>query len=463
MGGAPKWAGRGSSNEPDLATRLWYKKLGINRVEVRMKYVSRDTIKEAISSSSKLYYVLVSIFVVYASAALNIMDRNNAASNLNSLDILYAIIVISEKGTTGAKYLTALDTPRFYRKAAKIAYENTLFIEDIIEKGFPNKPINGGRIKNVPMRLEPAARCDIAVISAAPGTKFNFATSQVVSRSYWVNSEDVSLVSFGHCGFGYMWEFNTILFRTDDQKTVIALPKSFESKFPGLKAPEPFASLEFGEVEKFKETLPPIVQKYADLNGSYITLHIDALRHFILRYATSRTGKFYNVEEFNDAMSALYHETERRTALLGIEATVTQIVRLGPLVILVIAWELWRRIRRIPTSLENESTWFPFDVQSRLYQMIAIIFSMTPVLIGVFVLYFFLVSQQLSLVIFGRMINLNGIMAGNIPIAPPRGWLGAPDYWAATLSVPLIALLALLTFISIKLLAIVWANASNSR
>ena len=159
------------------------------------------SLENLIVAIGRLYLALTSIALFYSYTAYTHMDRNNALQALVSLDKLLALrVVASEKNDAGTT-LTQLTALKYYTHAANDAFaawsdgQDPHQIELLSERGFDEKVIPNARLlTGVPMRLAVGASCAIAIVTGQPGSRFNFATFQVIGRTYWVGSEQTNLI-----------------------------------------------------------------------------------------------------------------------------------------------------------------------------------------------------------------------------------------------------------------------------
>lgn len=420
-----------------------------------MKPIFQDLQKEIVSSSAKLFYVLLTIIIIYAYAGLNKIDRNEAISNLKALSIIHALIVLSG-GSTEYREMPLQSLLKFHKRADAEAVQNGYVIPEKFRYG----TIQGAALHQISMRFAPAATCEVAIVEGGTGATFYAVSGYIAGGLHKARSEDSKVVSFGRCVGGYGPDFHALILKDEKGETVIGLPQSFQNSFPGLHPPKPFKLYVFEETEEIKSTLPLIVREYIDLGGPFVILHAQALRHLILRYAAERRGVFYSADELDVAVSTLFEEVEARAGFIGVNTTITSIIRFGPFVFLVLAWELWRRIRRIDPTIEHNTTWFPFDVSYPLASAIASVFALTPLVSGLLVIYFFVQSQDLGIIVFDRLVTLSGILTFDFPLVPGPGWV-ISDYWALALTPLFFALMVLLSLTSFRLLAIIRTNARN--
>lgn len=418
-----------------------------------MKTISQELQKEAISSSARLFYILVTMIIIYVFAGINKIDRNEAMDNLRSLSIIHALILLSE-GSTQHREMPRRELTRFHSRARAEVVQNGFILPD----KFDNRTIQKAGLHEVPMRFAPVATCEISVVEGEQGVTFFGISSYIAGGLHRISSENSRLVSFGRCIGGYGPDFHAWMFKDEKGDILVGLPESFQNSFPKLRPPKPAELYVIEETDEIKSLLPLIVQDYLKVGEPFVLVHIQVLRHVILQYAAERRGVFYSADELGTAVSRLFEEVEARTGFIGINATNTSIIRFGPIVIFIIAWELWRRVRRIEPTVRHDSTWFPFDVQFPLAVAMASAFALAPFVSALLVTYFFIESQELGIIIFDRMVTLSGILTFDFPMAPGPGWIST-DYWALALIPLFVTLVGLLLFTSFRLLAIIRINA----
>lgn len=359
-----------------------------------------EVIKERISGSARIFYLLISISLLYLYASLEKIDENKNMEALKYFDTIYAILNISENQINFENNLSQFNLPEYFRKAQieQRKYQNSADTpRESLSSKFPETPIVGTSLIDVPMRLYPGSECKLAITKGREGYIYNVITYSVTGGFFKVKSDNTYLLSFGNCSIRQQSEFNAILFNIDNEH-IIGLPKSFGDKVPDLRPPEPFDYADFFYLSDFKRSLPNIIKEYANLSEEYFVIHSDALTYYLLEYASSKTGNFYIKSELDNAVIDLYKISERSADFLGIETTVSFIVRFGPLIILIFGWELWRRVRNIPDSIDFETTWFPFDINSYTTFIVSCLYSIIPVLISIICLLLFIEAQGLYII-----------------------------------------------------------------
>lgn len=420
-----------------------------------------------IASLRSLYLAMISFIVIYAYVALSLFAHNQALSNLIALDKLLALRQIAKSvPSLKTDKLILKDAPQFFFKASEDFSEELQKLEEKLDAEIDealkedldskpgekktdselqkfNEPIDrAGILKDVPMRLAVGAVCDVVVTQLLPGRQFTFATLQVVSGFYTVKSEDTRLFSFSRCAPGQPKEFNALIFSLPNGQAAFAIPRSLEEEFPGLKVGPLFRAYIFQDVDGVKKFLPPQIAKYADLDGSFVTLHIRAIDYFILNYARFRIGKFFRADEVESAAEKLYEEKEKDASYLGLTTTSTNLVRLGPLIFFAFSFVLWLRVRLLPIrKLRSDEYWFVFETNDWVGRAYAYLSAVAPFLFGIIVYVLFAVSQNLAQPMFGYMVSLQGLLRLEFPPAPPSGWL-VTDAFASVIGLTLSRLIS---------------------
>src|SRR6266700_6313539 len=88
-----------------------------------------------------------------------------------------------------------------------------------------------------------------------------------------------------------------------------------------------------------------------------------------------------------------------------------------------LSFELWRRVRRLPTGkLFSDKYWFAFETRDMVGRTYSFLFALAPLLFGILIYVLFAISQGLGLVIFGRVLTIPGLLTLSFPIAPGPGW-----------------------------------------
>jgi hypothetical protein len=138
------------------------------------------------------------------------------------------------------------------------------------------------------------------------------------------------------------------------------------------------------------------------------------------------------------------------------------IVRVGPFLFFVLSFELWRRVRRVPSGkLDSRRYWFAFETSDVIGRIYSHLMAVLPLLMGFWIYLLFAISQGLGLVVVGRIVTLPGLVTWTFPFAPGAGWVKT-DYLAAGIALILVPLqFVVLLLIGHKLIQVVRANAQK--
>lgn len=345
-----------------------------------------------LSSIAKILVAIVSFAVLYGYLALEQRNRHAALSNLVGLDKLLAAREVALRAEPGSLQMTKRDLIEFFPEAAKQAHKpksdgtDPHTVETIEERGFTDEPIPGSVIVSVMSRLS-QRYCKAAVITLKAGDKFNLATMQIVGKTYWINSEDVSLVAFDSCLRSSHGSFQILVLK-DKRDVIIAFPQFIEREFRPIAPPAPFSSFKFYDYDKLASLIPGPIAQFAAINRTLVTVHIHAIEHYILSHATSRQGRFYAPFELDIAVSGLYQEQEKPASIIGINAPISKIIDWGPFVFLILSFELWRRVRHLPTDLKKSRSFsFITDTTDLIGKVASRTYAFLP-LICAFIIYY---------------------------------------------------------------------------
>jgi hypothetical protein len=440
-----------------------------------------------ISSLRSLYFAIISFVLIYAYVSVSLFEHNQNLSNLIALDKLLALRYVAKPPPfINAEEATLKELPQFFSRANDEYLQEFRRWEKQLDadfdaaanpnssvhdksaadeiKGFTDTKIPGVSIlQDVPMRLAVGAVCNLLITQLLPGHNFNFATLQVVGSTYNVESQNTRLISFGNCEPGQRKEFNALVFSLPDKQLAIAIPKSLEEQFPGLTPPLPFTSFIFQEIDDAKKVLPPEIAKYVRLDEPFVTLHIRAMDYYILKYADARLAKYFRADELEIAAGKLYEEKEKEASYYGVTATSTLLVRFGPLIYFALSFELWRRVRLLPIGkISSDEYWFAFEIHDWLGRIYAYLCAAAPLLFGIAVYVLFAVSQNLSQIIFGYNVSLQGLIHFQFPLAPPEGWI-VTDPFAGAIELFLVIHFVMLFWTARKLVRVVRAQIRRDR
>jgi len=421
-----------------------------------------------ISAISRIYLALTSLALLYFYAAYTQWEKNATLEQLAALDKLLVLRAVANRKHGAIAKLTGLKVLDYYGRAKADAYlpwpdgQSPYRIDLLAKRGFGEKPIPNSRVlQDMPMRFAVGARCAVAVITGHSGARFNFATFRIVGKVYWVSSEQTSLVSLGRCATRYGEEFNAIMFRLEDGEVAFALPKRLEKEFPIIAPQLDLGPMNFQEIETFKKRLPAPIAKYAEIEEPLVIIHQKAVEHYLLQYANDRLGRFHAHSEFDSAVSKVFDEAKHDSFFIGMKAESSLIIRWGPFILLILSWELWRRVRLLrPHIIASEAYWNPLDSRDLIGLIGAYSYSIWPTILTVLVAYFFVQSQGLYAVVGSRILSVDSLLTFEFPHAPAPGWL-TTDRFAILLAIPIAIQLGILLVTSVRLIAI--ANANRRR
>lgn len=97
-------------------------------------------------------------------------------------------------------------------------------------------------------------------------------------------------------------------------------------------------------------------------------------------------------------------------------------------------------------------------MHDRIGRLYAYLCAVAPLLFGIMVYVLFAVSQNLSQIIFGYSVSLQGIIHFHFPLAPPEGWL-VTDPFANAIELFLVIHFIVQFLIARKLVRVVRANS----
>lgn len=452
-------------------------------VELRAKTLRNRFVDSLTTAIGALYLAILSFALVYSYAGIGVYQHQRKLENLITLDKLLALREFTRTDIIPSqRAATERDLPRFFQVAMGEAFDETSKNlerrtgdkERNQESGnngeqttqadnpkFPKVEIPDAQVRlDLPMRMSVGATCDALVTKLSPGASFNFATFAIVGGTYWVNSEDVTLLIFFGCDPGPPKELLVLMFRLDDGHFAFAIPESLQDAYPGLRPSLGFKHFPFLELDEVKKRLPLKIADYVEPKGQYVIIHSKAIDYYILSYANYELGKYFPAYKLDDAAQQLYEDRQRDASYLGITAPSVFIVRVGPFLFFILSFELWRRVRRVPSGrLESQRYWFAFETSDVIGQAYSHFLAVLPFLIGTWIYLLFAISQNLGLVLFGRLVTFSGLATWTFPFAPAPGWI-ATDFLAAIIAFILVPFQFIVLFlIGRKLIQIVRANA----
>jgi hypothetical protein len=295
-------------------------------------------------------------------------------------------------------------------------------------------------------------------------TEFNFFTAFIVGEAYTVKSEDVQLASFNRCEPGPSGEFKVLIFKLDDGQFAFAVPRSLEEQFLGSPTSgRIFSNYPFRELDQTVKLLPKPMDTYVKFPEEYVFLHAKAVDYLVLSYVNDRLGKYFTADRLDDATQELYEQKERDASYFGISAPNIFLIRIGPLVYFALSFELWRRVRRLPTGkLFSDKYWFAFETRDIVGRTYSFLYALAPLAFGILIYVLFAISQGLGLIVFGRVVTITGLLTLNFPVTPGSGWL-TTDYFALAIAYALVpAHFSILLLTVNKLVRVVAANVRRT-
>lgn len=431
--------------------------------------MSRRT-ENLLSSIGSLYLAIVTFVSIYTYVGVSLFEHNQAVSNLVVLDKLLALRYLTHPSGNQIREARLNDLPNFFLKAAEEFIQEPLPPPEpgeplesesdradwpITKSAFTNAKIEGSHIRKIPMRLAAGATCDVLITELSAGHDF---VLLVLSKNHILKSENIRLASLA-CQLGSYRHGNFIafIFSLENSQYAFAVP---EMHFSALKTP--FGSRLghiFGKIDWFKEVLPTSISKYVDLSESFVIIHIGTIEADVLSYANARLGKFFPAHELENVAQKLYEERETDASYLGITASGSLLVRLGPLVYLVLSFELWRRVRQLPVGkIRSERFWFGLDARDLAGRIYAYFCGFAPLLFGILIYVLFSVSQELGLVVFDRVVTLKGLATLQFPLA--YGLDRSSDNFAVAVGLIVLPLQFLVSFLTVrKLVQVIRVNS----
>lgn len=425
--------------------------------------ISTDRLDALISSIANLYIALLSFTFIYLYAGWIQIRHNDNFSALEALDKLIVTREVSYKKNKEPKPLKFSDIPNFFERAIEDILESDMqgFDPDSYERNFPDRDASSGTTFSHHMRL--TGRCTIAQVELMSGHTFKFTTYINITRSFSVPSQSVSVLFFSRsCTVGAARDFSALIFR-DNEHVAVALPTSLLRVFPTLSramsegaigGPSHFP---FQQLEVTRALLPAFLYHYARFDDAYDIVHIREVEESMLRHAITVLNRYFAFAELDDAISKLYDNKKETAALFGVTLEVLHLLRLGPILLFGITFELWRRIRQIPPAkLHTEKLWFALDTGDMIGKITAWLMSLFPFLASLGIYTVFAYSQELALVAWSKVLSFSRVFGWNL--------LNADDYaqsdnWAFFWWIAFWFHCLILLLLTIRLLRIVDVNS----
>jgi hypothetical protein len=384
---------------------------------------------------------------------------------LEALDQLNVIRAAAHGSLKEVRAVSDSDLPNFYARAAKALdelYSPAGYLLDAMKlaETFPDHPVERSKLFSATlMRTKSIYDCYIAAVDLEPGYTFQFATFMYVGRVFNVPSEMVTVITQNrNCIEDNKDDFPAFIFK-EGSNTAVAIPKSLERAFPGLLAPKPFKHYIFRSIETLKVFLPKSMQRYADFKDEFDVIHLQAIERVILRYASVVLNHRFAQSELDDAIAKLYEDKKEVANFFGAQLDILQLLRLGPIVLFGVTFELWRRVRQLPrTKFRTDELWFPMDANDIFGKMSAYLMSLFPAIAVLATYVTFAYAQELGTHFGGWRVSIQDLLEGELPI-----WQGLEsihdDRWAHFwwLMLPIHAIMVVV--MTVKLIRVVNANS----
>ena len=422
-----------------------------------------------ISSVARIYFALASLTFLYVYLGWSQANHTKELRALVALDRLTAIRSIALRTANGSSPLQYSDLPKYFDAASDefsefVLPSGQLINEETRNQRFPRLLAAGAAMHtSVPMRTQILASCNVAVFHALPGGWIQTATFMIVGEILNIKTEDISLVAIDReCGTGPPSEFLGFILR-DGERIALALPQSVQQDFP-LLAPGPFHHFPFGvdDLLVLLGRLPPYLRTYVELRENYDVIHLKAVEARILSYAARRLGRFFNLSELEEAIARLYERRVETTPFFGVTVDRELVLKLGPIILWVLTFELWRRLRRLPSArIGSDEPWFVFDADDAVGKVVGYSLALFPAVASALIYLMFVHGQSLGLIVGGKVIGPEGLIAWNFPEARGPGWTPR-DHWTLALLVILPLHVAVIYQISKKVIALINANTGYS-
>jgi hypothetical protein len=439
-------------------------------VAIKLKQRSTETFVDSlVTSIGALYLAMISFVALYAYVGINAYQHGQTQTKLIGLDQLLALRKLTAFSDVSMRTARAKDLPHFFSAALSEELDRIVAVDKAEDNPatstppppskFDDTPIANSKIAlDVPMRMAVNGTCDVLITQLASGQTFDFITVLIVGESHTVKSENVRLANFHGCQPGPAGDFQVLILTLDDGQYSFAIPRNLEEIFLGNRNVRIFSNYPFEKPDRIVELMPEVLKPYVQLTGEFVFVHGKAVNYFILKFANEELGKRLTFDRLDDAIQLLYEQKERDASYFGINASSTQLIRIGPVIYFVLSFELWRRVRRLPSGkLISDKYWFAFETTDILGRTYAYLYAFAPILFGIMIYAVFAVSQGLSLVLFGRAVTLPGLLTLDFPFALSPGWTSTDNFAFAILVFVPIQFLILIIIVG-KLASVVTAN-----
>ena len=359
------------------------KKLGVPTKMAR--HPTPNFVDSLIGSIGALYVTIISFVLIYSYVGINLYQHNQTFPMLVAVDKLLALRHLTVGNHLLIRDAKLSDLPRFFSDAQLESFnepmertESDSTSSQPSPSKFTPEPLQQSQIfREVPMRMAVGGTCNVLVTKLSSGQEYHFITNLIVGEVYRVKSEDVQLATFFRCESGPNAELQVLIFKLDDGQFAFGLPRSLEEQF--FSSPLGFSNYPLGELGQTLKLLPSPMQEYVRFSEEYVVLHAKAIDYFILSYANAQLGKYFTADRLDDATQQLYEQKERDASYFGISAPNTFLIKIGPLVYFALSFELWRRVRRLPTGkLFSDKYWFAFETRDMVGRTYSFLFALAP-------------------------------------------------------------------------------------
>jgi hypothetical protein len=163
--------------------------------------------------------------------------------------------------------------------------------------------------------------------------------------------------------------------------------------------------------------LPEKLQNYAHFDKSYVVVSQEFVETVILNKAQQFTGEIYSPQDLNKAINDFFKLGHLRAGFYGLQLEHMTFLKLAPIVIFLLTYLLYRRLRVIQSNLDVVTEpWVLAHIDNRLDEILVYFYIVAPVLFAVIVFSLFADVQGIGLVILGRAVNLRLLFEGSVPV-----------------------------------------------
>lgn len=218
----------------------------------------------------------------------------------------------------------------------------------------------------------------------------------------------------------------------------VGLSKSDKSKLQINHLPT--FDLDFVNLDLFKK-YRNYESKFISYKDTYSPYRIDFLKGLVFDAASYEKDKIYRPEEMKKALEDLFYSERKQTNFLGIDFDEYTLMRFAPFFLIILLYELYRRIIVIRKNLHQITVpWIFVGVDSIIDIGIVFIAHLTPIACFLAINFLSLDSQGATWMdFFGHQVSIRNILEWHFPETPPRGWWKV-DVWSSILLTPLLLL-----------------------